>query len=87
MKNNETFMNTKTDRIRSEHIGREISMSKKQKVTKDMVPEDFTGILGMVLMMVFAFKLDNADVKANWIEQLTNGIAQAAIFVGLLLLI
>lgn len=44
------------------------------------------GILGMVLMMVFAVKLDSSDVKANWIEQLTNGIAQAAFFVGLLLL-
>ncbi len=44
------------------------------------------GILGMVLMMVFAVKLDSSDVKANWIEQLTNGIAQAAIFIGLLLL-
>lgn len=44
------------------------------------------GILGMILMMVFAAKLDSSDVKANWIEQLTNGIAQAAFFVGLLLL-
>ena len=44
------------------------------------------GILGMVLMMVFAAKLDSSDVKANWIEQLTNGIAQAAFFVGLLLI-
>lgn len=44
------------------------------------------GILGMILMMVFAAKLDSGDVKANWIEQLTNGIAQAAFFVGLLLL-
>lgn len=44
------------------------------------------GILGMVLMMVFAVKLDSSDVKANWLEQLTNGIAQAAFFVGLLLL-
>ncbi len=44
------------------------------------------GILGMVLMIVFAIKLDSSDVKANWIEQLTNGIAQAAIFIGLLFL-
>ncbi len=43
------------------------------------------GILGMVLMMVFAVKLDSSDVRANWIEQLTNGVAQAAFFVGLLL--
>lgn len=44
------------------------------------------GILGMVLMMAFSMKLDSSDVKANWIEQLTNGIAQAAFFAGLLLL-
>lgn len=44
------------------------------------------GILGMTLMMVFAFKLDNADLKANWIEQLTNGIAQIMFFIGLILL-
>lgn len=44
------------------------------------------GILGMLLMVLFAVKLDSNDVKANWVEQLTNGIAQAAFFVGLLLL-
>lgn len=45
------------------------------------------GFLGMALMTVFAFRLDSSDVKANWIEQLTNGIAQAAFFVGLLLVV
>ena len=44
------------------------------------------GVIGMVLMGVFASKLDSADVRSNWIEQLTNGIAQAAIFTGILLL-
>ena len=44
------------------------------------------GLLGMVLMTVFAFVLDSADPRANWIEQLTNGVAQAAFFIGLLLL-
>lgn len=44
------------------------------------------GIAGMVLMAVFAVKLDSSNAKANWIEQLTNGIAQVAFFVGLLLL-
>lgn len=44
------------------------------------------GVLGMVLMGVFASKLDSSDARANWIEQLTNGAAQAAIFIGLLLL-
>ena len=43
------------------------------------------GVIGMVLMGVFAAKLDSADVRSNWIEQLTNAAAQAAIFVGILL--
>lgn len=45
------------------------------------------GIVGMVFMSVFAVKLDNADVKANWIEQITNGIAQIAFFIGLVMLL
>ena len=44
------------------------------------------GVIGMVLMGVFAAKLDPADVRSNRIEQLTNTLAQAAIFVGILLL-
>ena len=44
------------------------------------------GAIGMVLMGVFAVKLDSADVRSNWIEQLTNTIAQAAIFTGILFL-
>ena len=44
------------------------------------------GIAGMVLMGVFAAKLDSSDVRSNWIEQLTNTAAQAAIFVGILFL-
>ena len=44
------------------------------------------GVIGMVLMGVFAAKLDSADVRSNWIEQLTNGVAQAAIFMGILFL-
>jgi len=42
------------------------------------------GFLGMVLMMVFAFTLDGSKVKSNWIEQITNGIAQIFIFLGVL---
>ncbi len=42
--------------------------------------------LGMCLMGVFAKKLDNADPKANWIEQGTNGIAQLCLVIGLILL-
>ena len=44
------------------------------------------GVIGMTLMGIFAAKLDSADVRSNWIEQLTNALAQAAIFVGILLL-
>ena len=44
------------------------------------------GVTGMVLMGIFAAKLDPADVRSNWIEQLTNAAAQAAIFTGILLL-
>ncbi len=33
-----------------------------------------------------AAKLDPADVRSNWIEQLTNAAAQAAIFTGILFL-
>ena len=45
------------------------------------------GVIGMALMGVFAAKLDSADVRSNWIEQLTNAIAQAAIFTGILCLL
>lgn len=44
------------------------------------------GIAGIVLMTVFAMFLDSSDVKANWIEQLTNGLAQGAFFLGILLM-
>lgn len=42
------------------------------------------GILGMILMGVFAAKLDSADAKSNWIEQLTNAAAQACFLAGIL---
>ena len=45
------------------------------------------GLIGMLLMGVFAAKLDSADVRSNWIEQLTNAVAQAAIFTGILFLL
>lgn len=44
------------------------------------------GLLGMVMMGVFAKKLDSSDSRSNWIEQLTNGFAQAAIFIGIMLI-
>ena len=43
------------------------------------------GVLGMVLMTVFAFRLDSSDPKANWLEQGVNGLAQGCFFIGLLL--
>lgn len=43
------------------------------------------GVIGMLLMVVFAFRLDSSNPKANWLEQATNGMAQACIFVGLML--
>lgn len=43
------------------------------------------GAIGMILMSVFAFKLDSSDPKSNWIEQITNSLAQICFFVGLLL--
>lgn len=45
------------------------------------------GVIGMVLMGVFAAKLDSTDVRSNWIEQLTNAIAQASVFTGILFLL
>lgn len=42
------------------------------------------GIAGMVLMGVFAARLDSSDVRSNWTEQITNTVAQAAIFAGIL---
>lgn len=44
------------------------------------------GMVGMILMMVFMKVLDSGDLKSNWIEQITNTIAQFSIFVGLLLI-
>lgn len=43
------------------------------------------GVLGMVLMVIFAIKLDCGNPKANWLEQAVNGAAQACFFIGLLL--
>ncbi len=43
------------------------------------------GILGMILMIFFAFFMDSSNPKVNWLEQGVNGLAQICIFVGLLL--
>lgn len=45
------------------------------------------GVIGMATMILFAAKLDSSDSKANWIEQATNGVAQASFFVGVLIII
>ena len=45
------------------------------------------GFIGMALMGYFAMNLDSTDVKSNWIEQITNSLAQLFIFMGLLMLI
>lgn len=44
------------------------------------------GIIGMVLMGIFAAKLDSSALRSNWIEQLTNAAAQASVFAGILIL-
>lgn len=44
------------------------------------------GLLGMVLMAVFALHLSSADPKANWLEQGVNGAAQLCFFLGLIFL-
>ena len=43
------------------------------------------GVLGVILMMIFALRLDSSNPRANWLEQGVNGIAQMCIFIGLLL--
>ena len=45
------------------------------------------GLAGMVCMLIFGFTLDSSNVKANWVEQCTNGLAQICIFIGLLLML
>ena len=43
------------------------------------------GALGMILMLVFAFRMDSSDPKVNWMEQAVNSAAQICFFIGLLL--
>lgn len=44
------------------------------------------GVAGMIMMLVFGFVLDGSKKKNNWIEQITNAVAQLSFFIGLLLL-
>lgn len=41
-------------------------------------------ITGMVLMSIFAFKLDSTKAKSNWTEQITNTVAQFAFLLGII---
>jgi hypothetical protein len=43
------------------------------------------GCAGMLLMAVFAAKLDGKNARDNWVEQLTNTTAQALFVIALLL--
>lgn len=42
-------------------------------------------ILGMVMMGIFAFTLDSGKAKSNWIEQITNAIAQCSLMIVVIL--
>ena len=45
------------------------------------------GLTGMALMCSFVVLLDSSDLRANWVEQITNSISQISFFVGLLFLL
>ena len=44
-------------------------------------------VIGMICMSVFAVKLDRTKAKSNWIEQITNAIAQGCFLLGVLCII
>ena len=43
------------------------------------------GALGMILMLVFAFRMDSRDPRVNWMEQTVNSAVQICFSIGLLL--
>lgn len=43
-------------------------------------------LIGMVMMSVFAFTLDSTKSRSNWIEQITNAIAQGCFLLGVIFL-
>ncbi len=45
------------------------------------------GLTGMALMCSFVVLLDSSDLRANWIEQITNSLSQISFFIGLLFLL
>lgn len=44
-------------------------------------------VLGMICMSVFAVRLDGTKARSNWIEQITNAIAQGCFLLGVLCII
>lgn len=41
-------------------------------------------VIGMICMSVFAIKLDGTKARSNWIEQITNAVAQGCFLLGVL---
>lgn len=46
------------------------------------MPFLLAGALGMILMLVFAFRMDSSDPKVNWMEQTVNSLAQICFLSG-----
>lgn len=44
-------------------------------------------VIGMILMAIFAFRLDGTKLSSNWTEQITNAIAQGSLLAGILILL
>lgn len=44
-------------------------------------------VIGMILMTIFAFKLNSTKLSSNWIEQITNALAQGSLLAGILILL
>ena len=44
-------------------------------------------VIGMICMSVFAVKLDGTKAKNNWIEQITNAVAQGCFLAGVIAVI
>lgn len=44
-------------------------------------------LAGMICMSVFAVKLDGTKLRSNWMEQITNAIAQGCFLLGVLFVV
>lgn len=44
-------------------------------------------VIGLVCMTIFAFTLDGTKARSNWIEQITNAIAQGCLLLGIISMI